>query len=79
MKKGYTVGELLVVIVFFLGIAFGVGAWLNTYTINTWLAYAGKPPDFHWVYGGLLGIIPGFGQICIPAAVLTWIAMMFLI
>lgn len=67
--------------VFFLifGISFVVGAILWPYTINTWLVYAGKPPGIEWWMGGLIGFVPGLGQFSIPAAVLTWITMLFLI
>ena len=68
-------------IVFFLlfGISFAIGAVLWPYTINTWLVYAGEPPGIEWWMGGLIGLVPGLGQFSIPAAVVTWITMLFLI
>jgi len=68
----------VVIIGFFVGIFFALGAFLWPYTINTWLVYAGKPPGIEWWHGGLIGIVPGLGQLGIPGAVLTWVAMLFL-
>lgn len=48
------------------------------YTLDTWLAYAGKPNDFPLWGGCLLSIVPVLGQLAIPGAIGTWIAMMFL-
>ena len=55
-----------------------VGAILWPYSINTWLAYAGKDPSILWWHGMLLGFCPLIGQITIPVAVVTWILMIFL-
>lgn len=59
-------------------ISFAIGAILWPYTINSWLIYSGKPPCIEWWMGGLMGFIPGFGQSCIPAAVITFILMLFI-
>lgn len=48
------------------------------YTLDTWLAYAGKPSDFPLWGGFLLTFVPVIGQLAILWAVGTWIAMMFL-
>ncbi len=69
------IGTLLMIIAAF---AFCLGSWLWPYTINTWLAYAGKPPAIEWWMGGLMGLVPGIGQSCIPAAFITFILMLFL-
>ena len=55
-----------------------VGAFCWPYTLNSWLVFAGKPPAILWWHGFLLGYVPGLGQMSIPAAVITWILMMFL-
>jgi len=55
-----------------------IGAFLNPYTINTWLEYAGKEPSMVWWQGALLGFCPIVGQLTIPAAIATWILMMFI-
>ena len=55
-----------------------VGGFLWPYTINSWLVYTGKPPSVEFWHGALLGLVPGIGQSCIPAAVLTWIAFLFI-
>jgi len=60
-------------------ISFALGAWLWPYTINTWLIYAEKPPVIEWWMGGLMGLVPGLGQLCIPAAFITFILMLFLV
>lgn len=55
-----------------------VGGICWPYTINTWLAFFGKTQTIVWWQGVLLGLIPFLGQISIPAAVTTWILMLFL-
>lgn len=55
-----------------------IGAVLWPYTINTWLVFAGKPPTVVWWHGALLGFAPIIGQATIPAAIVTWILMLFL-
>lgn len=57
---------------------FLIGAWLWPYTINTWLVYSGKPPAVEWWMGGLMGLVPGLGQACVPAALVTFILMLFI-
>lgn len=55
-----------------------IGAFCWTYTLNTWLAFLGKPESIVWWQGALLGFVPYLGQVSIPAAVITWILMLFL-
>jgi len=59
-------------------IAFALGAVFWPYTINTWLAYSGKPPYVEWWMGGLMGLVPGLGQSCLPASLITFIIMLFI-
>lgn len=61
-----------------IALSFAVGAWLWTYTINTWLVYCAKAPVIAWWQGGLLTFLPVVGKLCIPAAVFTWVLMLFL-
>lgn len=56
-----------------------VGALLWPYTINSWLAFFGKPAAIVWWHGALLGFAPIIGQVTIPAAIVTWILMLFLV
>ena len=56
-----------------VGIAFTVGALLWPYSINSWLIYSGRPPVIEWWMGGLMGLVPGLGQSCIPVAFITFI------
>lgn len=65
-------------IVILISIAFALGAVLWPYTINTWLIYSGDPPQLEWWMGGLMGLVPGIGQACIPAAFVTFVLMLFL-
>ena len=58
-------------------IAAVIGAFCWTYAINTWLAYAGQPPQIEWWMGALIGFVPYFGRLSIPAAVITWIVTLF--
>jgi hypothetical protein len=68
-------GTLFLCIICIFGI---VGMWLWPYSINTWLVYAGKPSSMLWWHGFLLGMVPVFGKLCVPVALITWIVMMFL-
>lgn len=62
----------------FLVVAGVIGAICWPYAINTWLIYFGKPAQMLWWHGFLLGFVPGLGQMALPIAVITWVAMMFL-
>lgn len=73
-----TIGGFGVLIVIGFGISFAIGTCLWPYTINTWLVYSGKTPQIEWWMGGLMGLTPGLGQSCIPAAIITFIAMLFI-
>lgn len=55
-----------------------IGMFCWPYAINSWLVFAGKPPNIQWYQGFLLGIIPIFGKFSLVFAVLTWIILMFL-
>lgn len=68
-------GTILAILVV---ISFALGTILWPYTINTWLIYADKQPAFEWWMGGLMGLLPGVGQASIPAAIITFIPMLFL-
>lgn len=71
-------GGVGVVLIFLFCILFALGALLWPYTINTWLIYSGRPPQIEWWMGGLMGLVPGIGQSCIPAAFITFILMLFI-
>lgn len=71
-------GVFCTLLIFFAAVAFAIGALLWPYTINTWLIYSGRPPIIEWWMGGLMGLLPGIGQSCIPAALITFIAMLFI-
>lgn len=71
-------GGFGVVWVIIVGLCFVIGALLWPYAINTWLIYAEKPPCLEWWMGGLMGLVPGLGQSCIPIAFVTFIAMLFI-
>lgn len=80
-NSGFTIGEallgqgcgLLVIGV----ISFLFGAWLWTYSVNTALGWAHRPQVFPWWGGGLLGIVPGLGQISPAVAAIVWVANLF--
>jgi len=65
-------------IAIFLAIGAAVGAICWPYTINTWLEYIGKDPVLVWWQGALMGFVPVLGQLAIPAAVATWVLMLFI-
>lgn len=71
-------GGFLTILLIILCLAFAIGAILWPYTINTWLVYSDKSPQVEWWMGGLMGLVPGIGQSCIPAAFITFILMLFL-
>jgi len=73
---GIGCGMFVLLFIVLLGVLPGMICW--PYTINSWLAFAGKPEAVEWWQGALIGLIPGFGQLSIPAAVVTWIIMLFL-
>ncbi len=64
---------MLIVATFFV-----IGTVLWPYTINIWLVYSGKEPVIEWWMGGLMAMVPGFGQTCVPAAIITFIIMLFI-
>lgn len=74
--------HFLFVHMFLCAVIFGlsalVGAFCWPYAINEWLAFAGKPTSVELWQGALMGLVPGFGLMSLPAAVITWIAMLFL-
>jgi len=55
-----------------------IGSLCWTYSINTWLIFFEKEPVIKWYHGLLIGCIPYLGQIALPVAAVTWIAMLFL-
>lgn len=61
-----------------LSISALIGAFTWPYTINSWLEVIGKEPSIVWWQGCLLGFCPYIGQASIPAAVITWILMLFI-
>lgn len=66
------------ILMLIFAVLFVMGAVLWPYTINTWLVYSGKEPAIEWWMGGLMAMVPGFGQTCIPAAIITFIIMLFI-
>lgn len=66
------------IVLFVLSISAAVGAVCWTYTLNTWLMFFGKVSSVVWWQGALIGFVPYIGQISIPAAVITFILMLFL-
>ncbi len=70
-----TVGDL-VVVTLACGVLCGMLCW--PYVINAWLVFSGKEATMVWWEGGLLGLVPVFGWVSLPAAVFTWLMMLFL-
>jgi hypothetical protein len=73
------VGSFVSVIVIVMFASVIIGAFLFPYAINTWLVYMGKTAVVLWWHGALLGAIPGISQTSIPLAIVTYIAMLFLV
>lgn len=55
-----------------------IGGFCWPYTINTWLVFLHHPPKLTYWQGFALGYVPFLGQASIPAAVITWILMLFI-
>ena len=74
-----TFGLSGIALVVFLSIFAAIGALCWPYTINSWLVFFDKAPSVVWWHGALLGFCPFIGQASIPAVVVTWILMLFLV
>ena len=69
--------KALVILVVVAGLVLVSGAcWC--YAINTWLVFLGNDAVLKLWQGCLIGLVPAFGQLSIPVAVITWILMLFL-
>ena len=66
-------------LIILLILLFILGAICWPYAINAWLVYAGKTAVVTWWQGGLIGIVPFVGKYGLPAAVLTWIILLFIL
>lgn len=74
-RKASTIGIVAILILIVAALVAGGFCW--EYTIESWLRYAGKDYDLALWQGMLISIVPGLGQLAIPAAVVTWIALLF--
>jgi hypothetical protein len=72
------IGASIVSILLFLSIFGIIGSFCWPYVLNTWLVFFGKTAVVLWWHGFLLGYVPWVGQASLPAAVITWILMMFI-
>ena len=68
----------MIVILILLGISSIIGGFLWPYTINSWLLFFNKEASIVFWQGCLLGLAPFIGQASIPAAIITWILMLFI-
>lgn len=78
LRYGRSAGMGCAMILILLIISAAVGAIVWPYTLNSWLIFFGKEPTVVWWHGALLGFCPYVGQASVPAAVITWILMLFL-
>lgn len=69
---------LIIFLIIFLTLNPLVGAFCWPYTINEWLEFFSKEPTLVWWQGALLSLVPGLGQLALPAAAVTFILMLFL-
>ena len=67
---------IVFLIILLIGALVGAICW--PYTINTWLVFFDKEPAIVWWQGSLMGFVPFLGQASVPAAVITFILMLFL-
>ena len=77
-RSSGTGAAALIMFVFFMLIGAAIGAFTWPYTINTWLVFLGREPAIVWWQGSLLGFVPFVGHASIPAAVITWVLMLFI-
>lgn len=68
------VGEILTILL----LSAMIGALVWPYVINSWLEFFGKVAVVVWWQGILIGFCPYIGQLGIPAAVITFILMLFI-
>lgn len=66
-------------LLFILGVFGLIGMFCWPYTINSWLVFMGRTPCIVWWQGFLMGFAPFLGQASIPAMIITWVLMLFLI
>jgi len=55
-----------------------LGGLLLPYTVNSWLEFAGREPACTFWMGAVAGFVPVVGQLIVPAALITWIALAIL-
>ena len=70
---------MVIVAVLVLAVFACLGGWLFPYTVNSWLEYADREPVIEFWHGAIVGFVPPFGQLLVPAAVVTWILMLILV
>lgn len=56
-----------------------IGGFAIPYSVNSWLEWAGKPEDFKFWHGFLIGLVPRLGLMSIPVAVITFIVGFFMV
>ena len=66
---------LFILFILFLNALLGAVLW--PYSINHWINWADGHGEFLWWHGALLAFIPGIGQLCMPAAIVTLIIITF--
>jgi hypothetical protein len=79
MKIINIIRNYLIIVIIVMVICGTIGGFLWPYTLNSWLVLFGKPASIVFWHGFLLGFCPFIGQTTIPAAVITWVLMLFLI
>ena len=55
-----------------------LGGILWPYSLNKILFMVEKEPKVKFIHGFLLGLIPGFGTLCIPVSVIVFIISLFI-
>lgn len=56
-----------------------VGAFVWPYVLNSWLIFLGKAATVVWWQGAIIGFVPFIGHTTIPAGILTFLLMLFLV
>ena len=71
MRNKFFVSVVAIILV--LALSAFIGGILWTYSVNTAMELSGRPNRIETIHGTLIGLIPGFGQLSIPVAIIVYV------
>lgn len=77
-QEAMNLPTLIVAVLVMVVVLFGLGSVCWTYSINHWVLHFHAAHTIKWWQGGLMGLVPGLGQLGLVAAVATWILSIFI-